>query len=55
MSISDYITLGVTIWGGLNIAASAIVAITATKKDDEILGKISKFFEYLSIFSRKAD
>lgn len=35
--------------------ATAIVAMTPTKKDDEILGKIVKFLDYFSVVNRKKD
>lgn len=39
--------------GSIVTTASAIVALTPSTKDDEILGKIVKFLEYFSIFNKK--
>jgi len=39
--------------GAVVTAASTIVKITPSTKDDEILGKIIKVIEYLSIFNKK--
>jgi hypothetical protein len=39
--------------GSVVTTASAIVALTPSTKDDEILGKIVKFLEYFSIFNKK--
>jgi hypothetical protein len=39
--------------GSIVTTASAIVALTPSTKDDEILGKIVKFLELFSIFNKK--
>lgn len=39
--------------GAIVTAASTIVKITPSTKDDAILGKIIKVIEYLSIFNKK--
>ncbi len=39
--------------GAIVTAASAIVALTPSTKDDEILGKIIKFLELFSIFNKR--
>jgi len=39
--------------GALVAAASTIVALTPSTKDDEILGKIVKFIELFSVFNKK--
>lgn len=39
--------------GALVTAASTIVALTPSTKDDEILGKIVKFIELFSVFNKK--
>lgn len=41
------------IWGALVALASLVVKLTPSTKDDEILGKIIKAVEYLSIFNKK--
>lgn len=46
----DKILIGV---GALVTAASTIVALTPSTKDDEILGKIVKFIEVFSVFNKK--
>lgn len=46
----DKILIGV---GALVTAASTIVALTPSTKDDEILGKIVKFIELFSVFNKK--
>ena len=39
--------------GGVVSLASAIVVLTPSTKDDEILGKVMLFLEKFSIFSKK--
>jgi hypothetical protein len=39
--------------GAVVTCASTIVALTPSTKDDEILGKVVKFFEYFSVFNKK--
>ncbi len=39
--------------GSIVSTASAIVALTPSTRDDEILGKIVKFLEYFSIFNKR--
>ena len=39
--------------GAVVAAATLFVAITPTTKDDEILGKIVKLLEYLSIVNKR--
>lgn len=39
--------------GAVVTCASTIVAITPSTKDDEILGKVVKFFEYFSVFNKR--
>lgn len=41
--------------GAIVTAASAIVKVTPTTKDDTIVGKIVAFISKLSIFNTKAD
>jgi hypothetical protein len=48
--ISDYIEVALAI----HFAASAICALTPTKKDDEILGKIYKVLEFFALNIGKA-
>ncbi len=42
-----------TIIGLVVTTASAIVALTPSTKDDEVLGKIVKFIEYFSVFNKR--
>lgn len=39
--------------GAIVTAASTIVALTPSTKDDELLGKLIKAVEYLSVFNKK--
>lgn len=39
--------------GAVVTAASAIVALTPSTKDDEVLGKIIAFLERFSVFNKK--
>jgi hypothetical protein len=39
--------------GAIVTVASTFVGLTSSTKDDEILGKIIKVIEYLSIFNKK--
>lgn len=41
--------------GAIVTAASAIVKVTPTKKDDTIVGCIIKFLSNFSVFNTKAD
>ena len=40
-------------FGAVVAACSAIVKITPSTKDDELLGKLIKLVEHLSIFNKK--
>lgn len=39
--------------GALVTAASLIVKLTPSTKDDEVLGKVLKFIELFSVFNKK--
>ena len=52
-NISNYIALGFTIAGVLVTAASTIVALTPTQKDDAILAKVIAVLNVLSVFNPK--
>lgn len=41
------------IFGQIVAVASAIVALTPSTKDDEFVGKVVKFIEKLSIFTKR--
>lgn len=49
---ANYETIFVNV-GAIVTACSALVALSPSTKDDEILGKIVKFFELFSIFNKK--
>ena len=48
-----YIVAAFTVIGGLVTVASAIVPLTKTPKDDEILGKVKAFIGRFSVFEPK--
>lgn len=52
-NLTNYIALAFTIAGVLVTAASTIVALTPTQKDDAILAKIISVLNALSIFNPK--
>jgi hypothetical protein len=52
-SYGPYIVALFTVMGGLMTIASAIVPLTKTPKDDEILGKIKGFIDRFSLFNPK--
>ena len=39
--------------GGVVTAATIIVGLTPSTRDDEILGKVVKFFEFFSVVNKK--
>lgn len=43
------------IFGQIVAVASAIVVLTPSTKDDEVLGKIVKFLELFSVVSKKTN
>ena len=51
--IPEYLTMGFAIFGALVAAASTIVKLTPSVRDDEILAKIVKVFDALSVFNPK--
>lgn len=50
-NIQNYVAIGFTVLGILVTAASAIVKLTPTQTDDNILAKVVKIVDALSIFN----
>lgn len=52
-NILNYVTIGFAVLGVLVTAASAIVKLTPTTKDDDIVAKVIKIVDALSVFNPK--
>ncbi len=50
----EYIPIALAVIGGLVVAATPLVAMSKTKKDDKVLGFIGKFLKFFADFAHSS-